>query len=139
MEPMAILEQKNERRCAACGARTFRKTCHECGATVAPRAEIGVLAGVNNNFGTVNNVYNMSGGQAPDPEIVDLRDIQDGLNQRFPERVPGPPNLPTLTPSPMLPSGPSQKTVRTVNTIALILGVVMATSVVGVTIAFLWL
>ncbi len=56
----------------------------DCGTRITPLPEIGVLNGVNQNFGTVNNVYNFV---PPEPEVVDLRDIQDSLNERFPERI----------------------------------------------------
>lgn len=73
-------------RCPACGARLRRvgEPCEECGTKVAPQPDI-VVIGVGQNFGTVNNVYNFAPRA---PEVVDLRDVQDRLNERFPERVP---------------------------------------------------
>ncbi len=85
----------------------------------APRAEIRLLAGVNNNFGTVNNVYNI--GQ-PEPEIFDSRDVQDVLNERFPERIPVFSSTPERK---ALPPGPSS-VVRVMNGLAVVLGVGLA-------------
>lgn len=103
-----------------------------------PRADIGILAGVNNNFGTVNNVYNIGGHPTPEPEIVDLRDIQDGLNDRFPERIPAPPNVPYF-PRSVAPRQLGDGSVtRKVNTAAYVFGAIALVSVIAVITAFLW-
>ena len=98
------------RRCRTCGSRATGRSCGECGASIAPRQKIGVLHGVGQNFGTVNNVFNMA---SPEPEIVDLRDVQDSLNARFPERA-----FP-VTPAPTA-LGPS-RVVQTANRVSRIL------------------
>lgn len=134
MQAMNILGPV-ERRCAACGARAAGKACSECGAPVAPRADIGILAGVNNNFGTVNNVYNI-GGDAQ-PEIVDLRDVQDGLNERFPERIPGPPRVPQF-PRSAVPRQLGDGMVRKVNVAAYIAIGFVIVGVLGLIAAFIW-
>lgn len=127
---------KTERRCAVCGCRADGKSCNECGSPVVPRADIGILAGVNNNFGTVNNVYNI--GAQPEPEVVDLRDIQDGLNDRFPERIPAPPNVPYF-PKSMVPKALSDGSItRKVNTAAYVFGAIALVSVIALVAAFLW-
>lgn len=109
------------RLCRACGAKAAGRSCPECGASVGPRQKIGVLNGVGQNFGTVNNVYNFGG----ETEVVDFRDIQDGLNERFPERIPPRPDVAqevNLLPPPRTPSG----LVRTVNIMSYVwLGVVV--------------
>lgn len=135
MEPMTVLSPK-ERRCSTCGTKVSGKACGECGSQLAPRSDIGILAGVNNNFGTVNNVYNI-GGDAP-PEVVDLRDVQDGLNERFPERIPGPPKVPYFPKS----SAPRQlgdgPIVRKINILSYIAGAVLLVGVLGLIAAFIW-
>ncbi len=127
MEEMTILTSP-ERRCATCGAKASGKACGECGSPVVPRVDIGILAGVNNNFGTVNNVYNI-GGQ-PETEIVDLRDVQDGLNDRFPERVPVPPTAPR-----QLGNG---SITRKVNVAAYVAGAIFLIGALGLIASFLW-
>lgn len=75
-----------ERRCQICGAKVTGNKCNECGAQIRERTEIGILNGVHTNYGTINAVYNMGGSEPA--EVVDTRDIQDMLNERFSERVP---------------------------------------------------
>jgi hypothetical protein len=128
MNAMTTLNARVERRCAVCGCRASGKSCEECGSPVAQRADIGILAGVNNNFGTVNNVYNI--GAQPEPDVVDLRDVQDGLNDRFPERIPTPPKVPG-----QLGDG---SVTRRVNTAVYVLGAVALASLIAVVAAFLW-
>jgi hypothetical protein len=101
-------------RCPACGARLQKagEPCMDCGTRVTPLPEIGVLNGVNQNFGTVNNVYNLV---PPEPEVVDLRDIQDSLNERFPERI-----LPPGSGTPAPRTGPG-RVVRFLNTFSYLL------------------
>lgn len=99
------------RRCRTCGSRATGRSCGECGSSLAPRQKIGVLHGVGQNFGTVNNVFNIVPSE---PEVVDFRDVQDGLNAMFPERV----LLPSTTASSAL--GPS-KAVQAANRITRVL------------------
>jgi len=126
------LAVRNGRRCATCGASISGPRCGECGSAVPPRPEIGILAGVNNNFGTVNNVYNMG----HPPEVVDLRDVQDGLNERFPERIPAPPPLPRFTSS-VAPGLPGRAT-RAANTVAYVVFAVCALFAAAIAAAIIW-
>jgi hypothetical protein len=139
MEGVSVMNPgtKVERRCAVCGSKALGRECSECGSPVVPRTDIGILAGVNNNFGTVNNVYNI-GAPSQDPEVVDLRDIQDGLNDRFPERIPAPPNVPYF-PRSVAPRQLGDGSItRKVNIAAYVFGAVAIVSVIAVIAAFLW-
>lgn len=139
MEGISVMSpnMKVERRCAVCGLRASGKECAECGSPVAPRVDIGILAGVNNNFGTVNNVYNI-GAPAQEPEIIDLRDIQDGLNDRFPERIPAPLNVPYFPRSVVPRQLDDGSFTRKVNKTAYVLGAFVLVAVTIVVAAFLW-
>ncbi len=118
-----VSPKPGSRRCKTCGSKADGRACGECGETVGPRQAIGMIAGVNQNFGVVNNVYNMGG----DPEIVDFRDIQDGLNERFPERIPPRPSPEEAQDVRLLPApGVPSRTVRAINTTSYVAAVVFA-------------
>jgi len=101
-----------ERRCQICGAKATGNKCDECGGQINERTEIGVLNGVHTNYGTVNAVYNM--GSSEPAVVVDTRDIQDMLNERFPERIPPRPDYDVEQPK-MLPVYKPSTTVKVVN------------------------
>jgi hypothetical protein len=101
-----------ERRCQICGAKASGKKCGECGSQINERTEIGILNGIHTNYGTVNAVYNM--GSSESAEVVDTRDIQDMLNERFPERIPPRPDCNAEQPK-MLPAYKPSTTVKVVN------------------------
>ncbi len=130
------LSVRQGRRCATCGSAISGPRCGECGSSVPPRAEIGILAGVNNNFGTVNNVYNIA-SPAPEPELVDLRDVQDGLNARFPERIPGPPPVPYF-PSSVAPKRLPGTATRAANKVAYVVLAVCVVFAIALAAALLW-
>lgn len=101
-----------ERRCQICGAKATGSKCDECGGQIRERTEIGILNGVHINYGTVNAVYNM--GSSEPAEVVDTRDIQDMLNERYPERIPPRPSCDEEH-SKMLPAYKPSTTVRVLN------------------------
>jgi len=111
-------------RCPACGAKVRPGSrCGDCGRMAEVRQEIGFIAGVNQNFGTVNNVYNFARPE-PEVELVDVQELQDSLNERYPERVrrPEPPAPPQLGPS---------KAVRLVNAATYVWLVVVLAGMAG--------
>jgi hypothetical protein len=106
-----------ERRCQVCGAKASGKKCDECGSQINERTEIGILNGVHTNYGTVNAVYNM--GSSEPTEVVDTRDIQDMLNERYPERIPPRLNCEEEQPK-MLPAYKPNTTVKVMNVLSFI-------------------
>lgn len=122
--PIERVPEVMERRCRKCGARVRGKRCGDCGERLQPRAEIGILAGVNENYGTVQTVYNITPAM---PEVVDVADVQASLNAMYPERVP----ITYVNEPRLLPRGARDTVVRALNWASYVWAAVIAVSLVS--------